>query len=207
MFWHYAAAGVTVALVYAHNMKRRRNLLRDVTSKALLAVLLEPKGSPCSKVTKVTRRAKEDGVGEKQEFGGTLAGLESVMCVNVFGVVEYCGFVVLCAATPWWFAPSVAFLTLHCSVIARVTTHLQRACATALTRAPSSSPQPRLVNLGYWAETAEYSEATQRLTSLVAQAVLKRRTKGSGAESGAGTEVGRAQSKLLLTNISCSWLS
>jgi hypothetical protein len=207
MFWHYAAAGVTVALVYAHNMKRRRNLLRDVTSEALLAVLLEPKGSPCSKVTKVTRRAKEDGVGEKQEFGGTLAGLESVMCVNVFGVVEYCGFVVLCAATPWWFAPSVAFLTLHCSVIARVTTHLQRACATALTRAPSSSPQPRLVNLGYWAETAEYSEATQRLTSLVAQAVLKRRTKGSGAESGAGTEVGRAQSKLLLTNISCSWLS
>jgi hypothetical protein len=205
MFWHYAAAGVTVALVSTHNMKRRRNLLRDVTSEALLAVLLEPKpkGSPRNS-TKVTRRVKEDGVGEKQEFG--LAGLESVMGVDVFGVVEYCGFAVLCAATPWWFAPSVAFLTLHCNVIARVTTRLQRACATALTRAPSSSPSPRLVNLGYWAETAEYSEATQRLTSLVAQAVLKRRTKGSGAESGAGTEVGRAQSKLLLTNVSCSSL-
>jgi hypothetical protein len=204
MFWHYAAAGVTVALVYAHNMKRRRNLLRDVTSEAVLAVLLEPKGLPCSKVT---RRVKEDGVGEKQEFGETLAGLGSVMGVDVSGVMKYSGFVVLCAATPWWFAPSVAFLTLHCNVIARVTTRLQRACATALTRAPSSAPSPRLVNLGYWAETAEYSEATHRLTSLVAQAVLKRRTKGSGGESGAGTEVGRAQSKLLLTNVSCSLLS
>ena len=203
MFWHYAAAGVTVALVWTHNTKRR-NLLRDVTFEALLAVLLEPRGSPCSKVTAVGR-VKEDGAGGKQEFGETLAGLGSVMGVDVFGVVEYCGFVVLCAATPWWFAPSVAFLTLHCNVIARVTTRLQRACATALTRSPS--PSPRLVNLGYWAETAEYSEATQRLTSLVAQAVLKRRTKGSGGESGAGTEVDRAQSKLLLTNVSCSSLS
>ena len=195
MFWHYAAAGVTVALVWTHNTKRR-NLLRDFTSEALLAVLLEPKpkGSPRNS-TKVTRHVKEDFF---------LAGLESAMGVDVFGVVEYCGFVVLCAATPWWFAPSIAFLTLHCNVIARVTTRLQRACATALTRSPS--PSPRLVNLGYWAETAEYSEATQRLTSLVAQAVLKRRTKGSGAESGAGTEVGRAQSKLLLTNVSCSSL-